>query len=245
MIRGEPAIGRDQSREPRLYSVEPRTGPDHEAVIRFCGQGSEAAGPFSQRHCSHSRMRIAATSDRHRRPGASSAVSCRTLIVLSHSQRVHAAGRSSTPSGTSPVVTRRHSAISSLRASATIIVVLRAPLGPSVRVRYQRASALSFWNIRKRHANWISPRRTRFQHIYNDNPEGLYYVYCHRAATQTIGRVMKSLVVKRSVAIAGHKTSVSLEEAFWKSLKEIGKRQGVSLSALLAAIDSERHYGNL
>ena len=68
MIRGEPAIGRDQSREPRLYSVEPVWGPDHEAVIRFCGQGSEAAGPFSQRHCSHSRMRIAATSDRHRLP---------------------------------------------------------------------------------------------------------------------------------------------------------------------------------
>ena len=41
---------------------------DHEAVIRFYGQGSEAAGPFSQRHCSHSRMRIAATSDRHRLP---------------------------------------------------------------------------------------------------------------------------------------------------------------------------------
>src|SRR6476660_8374061 len=66
MIRGEPAIGRDQSREPRLYSVEPVWGADHEAVIRFYGQGSEAAGPFSQRHCSHSRMRIAATSDRHR-----------------------------------------------------------------------------------------------------------------------------------------------------------------------------------
>src|SRR6266404_2795829 len=83
MIRGEPAIGRDQSREPRLYSVEPVSGADHEAVIRFCGQGSEAAGPFSQRHCSHSRMRIAATSDRHRLPGASSAVRCRTLFVLS------------------------------------------------------------------------------------------------------------------------------------------------------------------
>jgi len=83
MIRGEPAIGRDQSREPRLYSVEPVSGADHEAVIRFCGQGSEAAGPFSQRHCSHSRMRIAATSDRHRLPGASSAVRCRTLVVLS------------------------------------------------------------------------------------------------------------------------------------------------------------------
>src|ERR1700732_5276160 len=83
MIRGEPAIGRDQSREPRLYSVEPVWGPDHEAVIRFCGQGSEAAGPFSQRHCSHSRMRIAATSDRHRLPGASSPVRRRTLLVLS------------------------------------------------------------------------------------------------------------------------------------------------------------------
>ena len=80
MIRGEPAIGRDQSREPRLYSVEPVWGPDHEAVIRFCGQGSEAAGPFSQRHCSHSRMRIAATSDRDRLPGASSALRCRTLF---------------------------------------------------------------------------------------------------------------------------------------------------------------------
>src|SRR5256885_10005211 len=39
MIRGEPAIGRVQSREPRLYSVEPTWGLDHEAVIRFCGQG--------------------------------------------------------------------------------------------------------------------------------------------------------------------------------------------------------------
>jgi sulfur-oxidizing protein SoxY len=38
------------------------------AVIRFCEQGSDAAGPFSQRHCSHSRMRIAATSDCHRLP---------------------------------------------------------------------------------------------------------------------------------------------------------------------------------
>ncbi len=85
-IRGEPAIGRDHSREPRLYSVEPVSGPDHEAVIRFCGQGSEAAGPFSQRHCSHSRMRIAATSDRHRLPGASSAVRCQTLFVLSRSR---------------------------------------------------------------------------------------------------------------------------------------------------------------
>src|SRR5215510_3837927 len=39
MIRGEPAIRRDQSREPHLYSVEPGGGVDNEAVTRFCGQG--------------------------------------------------------------------------------------------------------------------------------------------------------------------------------------------------------------
>jgi 20S proteasome alpha/beta subunit len=46
MIRGEPAIGRDQSREPRLYSVEPY-GVLTMKQSYFCGQGSEAAGPFS------------------------------------------------------------------------------------------------------------------------------------------------------------------------------------------------------
>jgi predicted DNA-binding ribbon-helix-helix protein len=55
----------------------------------------------------------------------------------------------------------------------------------------------------------------------------------------------KSLVVKRSVAIAGHKTSVSLEEAFWKSLEEIASYQDMTVSALLAAINSERHHGSL
>src|SRR5215469_6428041 len=89
----------------------------------------------------------------------SGAEPCLSFLVLE--SVAHGAGRNATPSVTSPVVTRRHSAMSNLRASATIIVVLRAPLGPSVRVRYQRASALSFWNTRKRHANWISPRRTR------------------------------------------------------------------------------------
>src|SRR6266566_9662585 len=91
MIRGEPAIGRDQSREPGLYSVEPVWGLDHEAVIRFCGQGSEAAGPFSQRHCSHSRMRIAATSDRHRQPDASSAVRLpNPIVTISQARRTSA-----------------------------------------------------------------------------------------------------------------------------------------------------------
>ena len=56
---------------------------------------------------------------------------------------------------------------------------------------------------------------------------------------------MKSLVVKRSVVIAGHKTSVSIEEAFWKSLKEIAGDRSMGLSDLITAIDCERDYGNL
>jgi predicted DNA-binding ribbon-helix-helix protein len=56
---------------------------------------------------------------------------------------------------------------------------------------------------------------------------------------------MKSPVAKRSIVVAGHKTSVSLEDAFWKSLKEIAGRRDLTLSDLLAAIDSQRDHGNL
>ena len=56
---------------------------------------------------------------------------------------------------------------------------------------------------------------------------------------------MKSPVVKRSIVIAGHKTSVSLEDAFWQGLKVIAGERGVTLSDLVAAIDKERRQGNL
>src|SRR6266481_9726858 len=56
---------------------------------------------------------------------------------------------------------------------------------------------------------------------------------------------MKSPVVKRSIVIVGHKTSVSLEDAFWKGLKEIAGGRGMTMSDLVAAIDSERKHGNL
>ena len=56
---------------------------------------------------------------------------------------------------------------------------------------------------------------------------------------------MKSVVIKRSVALAGHKTSVSLEDAFWKGLKEIARRRDMTLSDLIASIDNDRQYGNL
>ncbi len=56
---------------------------------------------------------------------------------------------------------------------------------------------------------------------------------------------MKSLVTKRSIVIDGHKTSVSLEEAFWKGLKEIASNRKVTLSELVGTIDSGRPHCNL
>jgi predicted DNA-binding ribbon-helix-helix protein len=56
---------------------------------------------------------------------------------------------------------------------------------------------------------------------------------------------MKSPVVKRSIVIAGHKTSVSLEDAFWQGLKQIASERNLTLSDLVATIDTERRQGNL
>ena len=56
---------------------------------------------------------------------------------------------------------------------------------------------------------------------------------------------MKSPVVKRSIVVAGHKTSVSLEEAFWNGMKEISGLRDMTLSELVGVIDSNRQQGNL
>jgi predicted DNA-binding ribbon-helix-helix protein len=56
---------------------------------------------------------------------------------------------------------------------------------------------------------------------------------------------MKSPVVKRSIVIAGHKTSVSLEDAFWSGLKQIALGCDRTLSEMVATIDTGRAHGNL
>jgi predicted DNA-binding ribbon-helix-helix protein len=56
---------------------------------------------------------------------------------------------------------------------------------------------------------------------------------------------MKSPVVKRSIVIAGHKTSVSLEDDFWDALKEIAAGRKTTLSEVVANIDASRSQGNL
>ena len=56
---------------------------------------------------------------------------------------------------------------------------------------------------------------------------------------------MKSQVVKRSIVIAHHKTSVSLEDAFWNGLKEIAAIRNIALSDIVSSIDKDRKHGNL
>ena len=53
-----------------------------------------------------------------------------------------------------------------------------------------------------------------------------------------------NIIVKRSVRIAGHPTSISLEAAFWEALREIAACRQVPVAALVAAIDAGRS-GNL
>jgi predicted DNA-binding ribbon-helix-helix protein len=55
----------------------------------------------------------------------------------------------------------------------------------------------------------------------------------------------KSRIIKRSIVVNGHKTSVSLEDEFWSALKEIAGRRHVTLSDLVTALDQQRQHGNL
>lgn len=52
-------------------------------------------------------------------------------------------------------------------------------------------------------------------------------------------------IVKHSLSIAGHRTSISLEEAFWRALKDIAETRGLSLAQLVAEIDAGRGEANL
>jgi predicted DNA-binding ribbon-helix-helix protein len=68
---------------------------------------------------------------------------------------------------------------------------------------------------------------------------------CTKAkATGAMWALMQSSILKRSIIIDGHKTSVSLEDAFWNELKEIAYRQQATVSKLIK-IDETRQQGNL
>jgi predicted DNA-binding ribbon-helix-helix protein len=52
-------------------------------------------------------------------------------------------------------------------------------------------------------------------------------------------------VVKRSLVIAGHRTSISIEDAFWLKLRRIARERGLSLNSLAATVDASRGEANL
>ena len=56
---------------------------------------------------------------------------------------------------------------------------------------------------------------------------------------------MKSPVIKRSVIFDSHKTSVSLEDDFWKGLREIAEGRNETLSHLVSTINKDRQFANL
>jgi predicted DNA-binding ribbon-helix-helix protein len=58
-------------------------------------------------------------------------------------------------------------------------------------------------------------------------------------------QTMKSTVIKRSIVLAGHKTSLSLEDEFWNAFREIARGRDMSVSDLVGEIDSDRQHANL
>ena len=54
-----------------------------------------------------------------------------------------------------------------------------------------------------------------------------------------------SRVLKRSIIIAGHKTSISLEDEFWNSFKEIADERAMTVTSMIGAIDGDRKHANL
>jgi predicted DNA-binding ribbon-helix-helix protein len=56
---------------------------------------------------------------------------------------------------------------------------------------------------------------------------------------------MNTAIVKRSIILSGHKTSISLEDAFWDGLKDIADDRRVSVSSLVHDIDATRGENNL
>jgi predicted DNA-binding ribbon-helix-helix protein len=71
------------------------------------------------------------------------------------------------------------------------------------------------------------------------------FLYMMFEASGLWGPRMKSSIVKRSITIDGHRTSVSLEETFWSDLKRIARAQDATLSELVAKIDHTRERGTL
>ena len=56
---------------------------------------------------------------------------------------------------------------------------------------------------------------------------------------------MNSTVKKRSIVVGSHKTSISLEDLFWTSLKQIARERAMTVSAIIGVLDASHERGNL
>jgi predicted DNA-binding ribbon-helix-helix protein len=66
-----------------------------------------------------------------------------------------------------------------------------------------------------------------------------------RPSADSGSSVRRTGVIKRSLVVAGHRTSISLEDAFWGGLKALAERRSQSINALVAEIDAARGQANL
>jgi len=55
---------------------------------------------------------------------------------------------------------------------------------------------------------------------------------------------MKSPIIKRSVSVNGHKTSISLEDAFWSEVRAIAWEKDITMRELLTHVDRDRQASN-
>jgi predicted DNA-binding ribbon-helix-helix protein len=86
---------------------------------------------------------------------------------------------------------------------------------------------------------------TRYEILASAPPTGDAWEAERQPARPIPVTAMKSQIVKRSIVIAGRKTSISLEDAFWNGLKEIAASRDVPLPYLVEQIDRAREHDNL
>jgi hypothetical protein len=156
--KGSSRSGREH-RVTTLYSVDPNRIA---TMMQSCASAAKLRGGrlnLLGRHKVHGSRRVTATSDHHRQLVAECNRAPKPCPWLLSCSNRYDAERRTTPYGTTPVVTNCQSAMSSLRASATIIVFRLFPA--ATRAPNHCARALRFWWVRKRQASWTMPRRTR------------------------------------------------------------------------------------
>jgi hypothetical protein len=168
--------GRGTSRHTLVFGGSD-ADPNHDAVMRIGGEAPRRRAHSLRRRASHACLGSPPPRTIMGRPSSTCRREAPNLAWLSAWQRrltlpdaapPLAGPRRWSPAAKEPAPAKAggdeqlaRQSLPLRRQGATIMVLRVAPRASAVRARYHCASALSFWNIRKRHASWIMPRRTR------------------------------------------------------------------------------------